>query len=156
MILPEISGLGIYNSQVITKNIITTKKRIVSKFEIELPIDSGGTTYIDSCVQKIAPKYILCAKPGQTRCTKLPYKCYYIHLETSDSFINETLSKTPDFVNINDYEYYSNIFNQMLKYDLYTENSKNIIIYSLILKLIYSLENESKNLILSKKNRQSK
>ena len=80
MILPKIVAIGIYNSDLAVKNLKVTKKRTTTMFEIELPIDRGGVSYIDEEELPITPDMIICAKPGQTRHSKLPFKCYYIHM----------------------------------------------------------------------------
>lgn len=153
MLIPEIGGLGIYHSQVAAKSNTTSKRRTVSKFEIELPIGSGGISYIDSDNKKIAPDFIICAKPGQSRCTRFPYKCFYLYLETSDSPIQETLLHLPDFITIHDYEYYHNLFTRMLQYKLRTDRSESIILYSLMLKLIHSLKHDSETMLSQNSNR---
>ena len=61
MILPEIIAVGIYNSQIVAKNTVISKKRKTSMFEIELPIEDGGVSYIDSNSKQINPNMIICA-----------------------------------------------------------------------------------------------
>lgn len=64
MILPEIVAVGIYNSQIAAKNIKISKNRKTSMFEIELPIEDGGISYIDANSKQINSDMMICAKPG--------------------------------------------------------------------------------------------
>ena len=76
--LPEIVAIGIYNSTLAVKNRVVTKNRKTTMFEIEIPIENGGVSYINSDSMPIEPNMVICAKPGQTRHTKLPFTCYYL------------------------------------------------------------------------------
>ena len=71
MDLPNLVAAGIYDSRIATKNIAISKNRKTTMFEIELPMESGGISYIDNEARKIEPNLIICAKPGQIRHTKL-------------------------------------------------------------------------------------
>ena len=62
-----------------------TSNRKTTMFEIEIPIENGGISYINDERMPISPNMIICAKPGQTRHTKTPYKCYYAGLLWSDT-----------------------------------------------------------------------
>ena len=80
IILPEIVATGIYNLKIPSKNKMITNNRKTTMFEIEIPIESGGFSYINSNEMPIEPNMIICAKPGQVRNTRFPFKCYYIHM----------------------------------------------------------------------------
>ena len=98
MIMPEIVEVGIYNSLVVAKNIRASKERRTTTFEIELPIEEGGVSYIDSSSKHIKTNMIICAKPGQVRHTRFPFKCYYVHVNVEDSGLYDTLIKIPVFL----------------------------------------------------------
>lgn len=146
--LPEIVAIGIYNSQIAAKNKAITKNRKTTMFEIEIPIEEGGVSYINSEEMPIRPNMIICAKPGQIRHTKLPFKCYYIHAIVKDGRLYDNLIDIPNFVKTNKYEQYHKIFKNLCKYcDTAVENDE-IILHSLILELIYTLTNDSRKLLL--------
>ena len=67
--LPEIVSIGIYNAEIAHKRKTITENRKTTMFEIELPIENGGYSYIDKDSQKITPNLLICAKPGQIRHT---------------------------------------------------------------------------------------
>ena len=79
IILPEIVSVGIFSKQNMSQGKNITNKRTTTMFEIEIPIEKGGISYLNSKGEQISPSLVICAKPGQIRQTKLPFKCYYIH-----------------------------------------------------------------------------
>ena len=97
MLLPEIVTVGIYNSNIAAKNTVISKKRKTSMFEIELPIEDGGISYINSSSKQIKPNMIICAKPGQVRHTRFPFKCYYVHMIIHSGTLYDALMDAPDF-----------------------------------------------------------
>lgn len=146
--LPEIVAVGIYNSNIAIKNSVVTKNRKTTMFEIEIPIEKGGISYINSDDMAIEPDMIICAKPGQIRHTKLPFKCYYIHLMMTNGELYDILMDIPNYVKTNKYKKYYEIFDRLCEYYDRAVDSDEIILYSLILELIHTLINDSKKLIL--------
>ena len=144
LLLPEIVAIGVYNSQFAVKDRTITKKRNVTMFEIDLPIEEGGISYINSDEMQILPNFAICAKPGQVRHTKLPFKCYYIHMILKNDELYNIMTNMPDFVEIRNPEKYRELFVKMRKYYDYQIESDKIMIYSLVLKLIHMLYNDSK------------
>ncbi len=142
MILPEIESIGIYNSQIKAKNIKVSKHRKAAMFEIELPIESGGVSYIDSKSTPITPDTIICAKPGQVRHTKFPFKCYYVHMTLQSGILYDILKNTPDFFKTENSDTYRRIFKDLKKHhNTFTKNDA-IILQSLILELIYTISRD--------------
>ena len=80
MVLPKIVAVGIYDSKIIRPGVTISKNRKVSMFEIEIPLEKGGVSYIDTSSRAIDTKMLICAKPGQRRHTRVPYKCYDRHM----------------------------------------------------------------------------
>ena len=146
MILPEIVAVGIYNSDIAAKNTDVSKKRGTSMFEIELPIEEGGISYIDSGSRQISPDMIICAKPGQVRRTKFPFKCYYVHMIIHSGKLYDVLINTPDVFETRKRETYKNIFERLIKqYSTFADN--DIILQSLILELIHTVYMDSGRVI---------
>ncbi len=144
MILPEIVSAGIFNSDLARKNTKISKKRKTTMFEIELPIDSTGTSYMDEHFIQIKNNIIICAKPGQTRHTKFPYKCHFIHLIVKEGSLYELLTNLPDFIEVDNPKKYLTIYEKIEKYyDTPYENDE-IILHSLELELIYNLSCDAK------------
>ncbi len=151
IILPENIWVGIYDSRLEAGGRDMTENRITSAFEIELPIEQGGTSYIDSGSFRITPDTVICVKPGQVRHTRLPFKCYFIHMEISGGKLREVLEDTPDAFVTNAADKYRKIFGDMFEYYNSTAAADNIILQSLILKLIYAVREDCTQLKFRKK-----
>ncbi|MBE7038725.1 MAG: helix-turn-helix transcriptional regulator [Ruminococcaceae bacterium] len=147
IILPEIVSLGIYNSQFAKRNKPVTKNRKTTMFEIEIPIEKGGVSFINSDQMAIAPNMIICAKPGQMRHTRFPFKCYYIHMIINKGFLYDSLMDVPNYIKTEKYDKYLSIFERMCKYYETSLDNDEIFLHSLILELIYTLVSESEKII---------
>ena len=122
--LPEIDSVGYYDSDIALKGVKITKERIAPQFEIELPVQKGGVLYIDSDEEAIETDMIVCAKPGQTRHSKLPFKCFSIRIKDDDSEICRELWSLPSFIKTNRYtEYYEIFQNLFARYKLNKEDN---------------------------------
>ena len=137
IILPEIVAMGIYNSQVVFKNKTVTPNRKTTMFEIELPLGDGGTSYIDNTSHTISENVIICAKPGQIRHTKLPFKCHYVHMMVGEGQIFDILSSLPNYIDIENTKDIQEIFKSLCKYFDMGNPEDDILLQSLILRLIY-------------------
>ena len=144
IILPEIVAAGIYNSQIAEKNKTITKNRETTMFEIEIPIEDGGISYIDLEEKNISPNIVICAKPGQIRHTKLPFKCHYIHIILNAGTLYDILTDVPVFIQTKNPEEYRKIFEGLCKHSDSSLESSKIKVFSLILDLIYLLDRDSK------------
>lgn len=140
MVLPEIVAVGIYNSQFAAKNIAVSKKRKTSMFEIELPLENGGISYIEDSAMPITSNMIICAKPGQFRHTKFPFKCYFIHMILHSDTLYDTLVQTPNIFETEKAENYRRIFQKLIKYNTAADNE--IIMQSLVLEMIYTISRD--------------
>ncbi len=142
MLLPEIVTVGIYNSQLVAKNNAVSKQRKTHRFEIELPLEDGGISHIDGNAMPITPNMLICAKPGQQRHTKFPYKCFFLHILLHGDTLYETLMNTPDFLIPGQTDVYQEIFTKLLKH-YRTEPHNEIILQSLVLELIYNISQDA-------------
>ena len=153
MVLPKIVAIGIYNSDLAVKNIKVTKNRKTTMFEIELPIENGGVSYVEAEERPITTDFVICAKPGQTRHSRLPYKCYYIHMILEEGKLYDALMRCPVYVIPESVQRYREVFAALCKhYDLSLENDL-IRVQSLILELIYLLNNDSKKQVYAGKSK---
>lgn len=137
MELPKIVALGIYDSDISKPNVAISKNRKVSMFEIELPIEDGGVSYIDSSSENIKKNMLICGKPGQVRHTKFPFKCFYVHMIVKSGILYDILMKTPDFSEIQNRDKYQQLFSEMTgNYNNFSE-VRDIMVQSKLLELIY-------------------
>ena len=142
--LPEIIAIGVYNSNIAVKNKDVTSNRRTTMFEIEIPIENGGISYIDSDKMRLKPDMVICAKPGQIRHTKLPFKCYYIHFILREGDLYSKLIAIPNFISTAKYQKYYEIFQKMYKYYNTSIDIDEIILQSLTLELLHTLINDYK------------
>ena len=147
LVMPEIVAIGIYNSNVAVKNRAVTKNRKTTMFELEIPIAEGGISYINDESLRIDKSTVICAKPGQIRHTRLPYKCYYIHMILREGELYNTLLDLPNFIKTTTYEEYCALFEELIKYYDTSLKREEIMLYSIILKIIYKLQVDSQKLL---------
>ena len=139
IILPRIVAVGIYNAQQAVKNRSVTQNRKTSMFEIELPIGEGGVSYMDTESVAIAEDMIICAKPGQVRHTRLPFKCYFIHMTVGEGELYDRLIKLPSYIAISDRSAFEELFKQLCAcYDTALDGDR-LLLQSRVLELIYRL-----------------
>lgn len=147
----KIKNVGIYNSKIAQPYANTSKIRKLSQFELELPLENGGISYIDSDNARITTNLFICAKPGQTRQTQFPFKCCYVHISVFDEKLNKVLSAIPTFIEIKDRAVYKDLFDEIQNYSVPTNTANEIMQRSLILKLIYALYQENESNLNAKK-----
>lgn len=143
MDLPQIVTAGIFDSRVARKNAVISKNRKTTMFEIELPIEEGGVSYIDSGSLPIAPGTVISIKPNRLRHTKFPYKCYYVHMVVPKGALYDALMNTPDFFTTEEFDRYEKIFQKLIRSYNSLSPREEILLQSLVLELIYTVSKES-------------
>ena len=143
IILPDIVAAGIYNAQIVHKNKTVTPIRKTTMFEIEMPLDNGGISYINDTSHPIVKNTVICAKPGQIRHTRLPFKCYYIHIIVSEGELFDILSSLPDFIELNDAAAIKEILSALCGSYNNRAPKEDILAQSRLLNLIYALDKSS-------------
>lgn len=139
VMLPQRIWVGKYNAQIAIKNRAVSKDRKVSQFEIELPTEDGGTSYIDGKTHPISKNTVICAKPGQVRHTRLPFKCYYIHMIVKDGLLRDTLEGLPNFIEMENTDRIRNIFKRICSCHVSEKAENELLQQSLILELVYAV-----------------
>lgn len=149
IILPEIVAAGVYNAQVAFKGKTVSPNRRTTMFEIELPLDDGGISYIDETAHAISESIVICAKPGQIRHTRLPFRCHYIHIIVNEGELLTVLFSLPNYIEVKDTSEVRKILLELCK--CYNDGlpEQSILMQSLLLKLIYILRRESTERIAS-------
>jgi len=118
-------------------------------FEIELPIGNGGQSYIDDESHPIRHNTVICAKPGQIRHTRLPFKCYYIHMIVNEGYLADILTTLPNYIDFSNTDQIKEIFISLCEHYNTGITNDDVLIQSLILKLIYILSENSAAVIKS-------
>ena len=144
IILPEIIAAGVYNSKLQVGDISQSKIRTTTMFEIELPIENSGISFIGDESQAADTNILICAKPNVKRHTeRFPFTCHYIHLQIDEGMLCEKLYKMPTFIPTERREHYLELFLGIEKYWESKFESDTILLHSLVLRLIHSLEKDS-------------
>ncbi len=135
--------VGIYNSLIEQPNISVSVDRTPTQFEIELPIENGGISYVNGHEAPITNDTVICVKPGCKRHTKLPFKCYYVHMSVTDGRLHDTLCSLPDFIKTEKSDYYLGLFERMRYHFNAGAPQDEIRLQSIVLEMIYRLCQES-------------
>ena len=85
---------GVYDSLVSQKGKSRSPMRRVSLYELELYHTDSGVSYIDGEAYPVRRGMLICAKPGQQRCSQLPIRSSYLWI-TPDSDVAWVLDKLP-------------------------------------------------------------
>lgn len=144
IILPDIVAAGVYNSKLTIGDKPESRIRTTTMFEIELPIENSGFTFVDDESSAVNINTIICAKPNQKRHTaRLPFTCHYIHLQVEEGLLCEKLYNMPTFIPTENREDYLELFIEIEKSFETKLEIDTLLLQSLVLKLIHSLEKES-------------
>lgn len=143
--LPKIINCGYFDSRLVYKTAVDTKPRKTVFFEIEIPLENSGTTFVDDEMKKAQTDTLIMVKPGQIRHTKLHFSCLYLYLSAEDGYICDILMNLPTFIKVRKENYYKEIFNDIA--NLLNSKNKNdfLIMQSKLLGLIYMLSNDAEN-----------
>ena len=140
MMLPEIVAIGVYNTQQAVRNRETTKHRKTTMFELEISLGDGGISHVNDTAAPIVPDLLICAKPGQIRWTQLPFRCRYVHLIVREGELYDRLMKLPDYIQPEDPARFGELFEKLCFYYETGVEQDQLMLQSLILELIYRLE----------------
>ena len=140
IVLPEIVAVGIYNAQIALKNKQISPNRKTTMFEIELPMENGGTSYIDEGSHSISDNIVICAKPGQIRHTRLPFRCYYIHIILNEGQLFDILSAFPNYIELEESKEIKELFVSICTQYQAGTSKADVMLQSQILKLICILD----------------
>lgn len=136
--LPRIVSVGIYNSQLAHKTAYSPNRK-TTMFELELPLDDSAVSYIDSEQRRTSADTVICAKPGQMRHSRLPYKCYYVHMIAGEGSLLEKLMQLPNFVEFPNPEPVTELFRAMCSHAAARTVESDVMVQSLVLQLVYLL-----------------
>lgn len=141
--IPRIINLGLFDFKLKYGAASCSERRLVRAFEIELPVDNGGLSYIDTSVYPIENDRIICAKPGQWRKTKAPFNCMYIHVLPNDGEICKILTSLPDTIKLENSDAFRALFYEIITEYTRNSHSFNLLLYSKFLALIHELHTKS-------------
>ena len=133
-----VQEFGVFDSGVKFPKMITTAQRTVECYELEFyATDTPGQTWLGGQWYPLLRGTFICAKPGSQRKSRLPFKCYYIHLETSDPLLRQTLESLPDLFLLPHRREAMALWNQMLALEPETQPEDQLLLHSYVLQLVH-------------------
>ena len=131
---------GAFDSRVKFPRVIKTEKRPVEYFEVELYVeDQPGVCFIDDRVIPLKKGTLICAKPGQMRCSQLHFKCLFFHLDTKDPQVVRILTMLPTATILGEFGVQEELFRKLIRLDPESFPEDRLLLQSSLLELIYSL-----------------
>lgn len=92
----DLQEYGVFDSGVKFPKMHITEDRIVDCYELEFyAADTAAKTCMNGKWYPLLQGTFLCAKPGDVRKSMLPFKCYYLHLQTEDPLLRSLLERLP-------------------------------------------------------------
>ena len=133
----QVSAYGIYDSRAAYPKQIQTQSRLLNRFELELITENlGGISYMDDQPTPLKRGLFICGKPGHRRFSRLPVRCYYVHLTTQDPALTGLLESLPNTCQLTDITAMQQTFQELASLP-YPENPADTLqIQSLIANLI--------------------
>ncbi len=141
--LPQVVGIGVFDTAIRFEGISETVKRNVTFFEIDLAIEDGGVTHINDKDEPIRENLLLCAKPGYRRSTALPYRCYYIHLAVKNGAMHDILSQATDLCYPKNAQEFKKIYLSLIDAYNFPDSTSELVIAENIFALCRLIEKET-------------
>lgn len=128
---------GVFDSNVRFPRIQETMQRQVSCYELELyTADCDGHAYINGNWHPIKHGTFICAKPGDLRKSRLPFKCHYMHLDVHDPDLQQLLNALPDYFSLWQLQGPMQLFHEMLTVESGELLEDRLLLHSCVCRLI--------------------
>lgn len=113
-----LTEFGVFDSNIKFPHSKETSDRTVEGYELEFyTADCPGQAYIDGQWHRLKQGSFICAKPGSVRKSILPFKCYYLHIETQDNGLCQLLDRIPVYGPLYSTQEVVGLFGEMLTAD---------------------------------------
>lgn len=128
---------GVFDSNVKFPKMIETQARDVDCYELELyTADCPGKSYINGKWYSVGHGTFICAKPGDIRKSRLPFKCHYIHLDTQDADLRKLLDSLPRHFTLWQLQGPMQLFHEMLTVESGELVEDKLLLQSCICRLL--------------------
>ncbi len=141
--VPKITNLGLFDFKLRYGSLANSERRIVRSFEIEMPVNNGGLSYINDVVYPIEKDRLICAKPGQWRKTKAPFSCLYIHILPNNGEICKILTQLPDTIKLENSDALRSLFEEIIAEHTRTAHGFSLLFYAKFLALVHELQSKA-------------
>lgn len=114
MEFPYLSGAGLYRSEISEyRNLKQSPMRTVTEYEIELFCEDYQYGIVDGGRVPYRRGTVLIAKPGNRRCSRFHFSCYYLHITVKDPDLRGALDVLPAYLTVSDEEAYVDLFRRI-------------------------------------------
>lgn len=129
---------GVFDSNVKFPKMHITSDRLVECYELEFyAADTPGKTWLNGRWHPLVRGTFICAKPGSVRKSMLPFRCYYIHLQTEDPVLQAMLSRLPELFSLPHKREATALWNQMVSLDTENQPEDRLLLHSYVLQVIH-------------------
>ncbi len=114
MDFPYLSGAGLYRSELSEyRGLKQSPLRTVTEYELELFCDDYRYGMVDGVRVPYRRGTVLIAKPGNRRCSRLHFSCYYLHVTVTDPDLRAALDALPVYLTVSDEDAYIDLFRRI-------------------------------------------
>lgn len=139
----SITEIGIFDSRVKFPKGLHTRSRTVKRYELEIyTTDQPGCTYLNDRQVELKAGTVIVAKPEMVRHSRLPFRCLYMHIKTSDPGLCAVLQSLPDQCVVADVDALASQFRRMLALDPDTFPEEALLLQSRALEFLYRMSRE--------------
>lgn len=98
--MPVILGAGLFDSRERFPKLTVTTPRRVEAYELEYFYEDGGVSVMNGREYPIKAGSLLLAKPGDIRCSRLPFTCKFVHFRVTEPRLAAALEGISSFYRI--------------------------------------------------------
>lgn len=135
----EIVSSGIYYSDIMRRGVLVSQDRRLESYEIDVPIEAGGISYVDGESTPITDGLVIFGRPGQVRHTKFPFRCCYIHTTIADPALCALLATLPCFIRTDRAESYRETIKKIERHASGQDAADKLRVQGLVYELFYLL-----------------
>lgn len=131
---------GIFDSEVKFPRTVITQDRVPDCYELELyAADCPGKSCMNGQWFPLLHGTFICAKPCSVRKSLLPFKCYYIHLQTEDDGLRALLDGLPALFPLPRVQELVHLWNELLTLDPEGIPEDRLLLESGICRIIHTV-----------------
>ena len=138
--LPLILSTGLFDSNNKFPGITRTQLRLVTTYELEYFFAPGGITIVNGKEYPIQPGKLLLAKPGDIRCSQLPFQCKYIHFTLSDPAVCEAVNHCTSFLTVRNPSETAHLFQEISELHYSANPLDRLTSCAKLISLLHSLQ----------------
>ena len=141
--LPFLTGAGYFSSDVLGgRKGSVTPTRQVREYEIELFTDDYEWGMLNGETVPYRRSRLMIFRPGDRRCSKLPFSCYFLHLDPARTPVTDELDRLPRVIELKSAEPYLPYFRDAAACFPQAESDYSFRLLSRVFGLLAEVESE--------------